>query len=123
LNAYKVMFIFLTSLDEEAREGVMANVGEEIAALGGKIHGSDFLGRQTFNRPMRGHTDGNYVRARVELDPTQVDPLLARLKLNGDVFRVQVLRAQTLELAGVEAEPEPVEVAAGEKAKGDGELQ
>lgn len=114
------MFIFLTSLNDEARENAMAKVGEEISALGGKIHGSDSMGRQTFNRLMRGHAEGHYVRSRVELAPESVDALLARISLIGDVFRVQVLRAETSELAGVVAEGPAPEVAESERAKNDG---
>jgi ribosomal protein S6 len=115
-----MMFIFLTSLNEEAREATVAKIGEEISALGGKVHGTDAMGRQTFNRPMKGHEEGYYVRARVEMDPAQVDTLLARLKLNGDVFRVQVLRAEDSELAGVAVEAPGADPAEEEPAEKDG---
>ena len=93
MGAYKMMFIFLPDLSEEVREKVIDGIGEEISKLDGKLLRTEPLGRRTFARPLKRQEEGYYVRLSAELGPDTIDPLLARFKLNPDIFRVQVLRA------------------------------
>lgn len=86
------MFIFLPDLGEEAREDVVSTISGEISKLNGKVLRTEDLGRRTFARPLKKQEEGHYVRLYVELGPEAMDALLARFKLNPDIFRVQILR-------------------------------
>lgn len=93
VGAYKMMFIFLPDLGEEAREKVIEGIGEEITKRDGKILRTELLGRRTFARPLKKQEEGYYVRLHAELGSDTIDPLLARFKLIADIFRVQILRS------------------------------
>jgi ribosomal protein S6 len=96
------MFIFLLDLGEEARDKVVDGIREEISKLDGNVLRTESLGRRTFARPLKKQEEGYYVRLHVELGPEAIDALLARFKLNPDIFRLQILRAP----AGSELPPE-----------------
>ena len=102
MGAYRMMFIFLPDLGEEAREKVVSGISEEISKLNGKVLRTEYLGRRTFARPLKNQEEGHYVRLYVELGPEAMDTLLARFKLNPDIFRVQIIR--TLEGSGFPSE-------------------
>ena len=104
---YKMMFIFLPDLGEEAGEKVLDAIREEISKLDGKVLRTEYLGRRTFARPLKKQEEGHYVRLYVELGPEAIDALLARFKLNSDIFRVQILRSP----AGSELPPEETDSA------------
>jgi ribosomal protein S6 len=107
------MFIFPIALDEEAMDGAVKRVQEEIDRLGGKVSATELLGRRNFARQMKKKDAGFYVRMEMDFPPERVADLLARLKLNEDVFRVQIIRKDETH-ASADA-PEPVAAAPAEE--------
>jgi small subunit ribosomal protein S6 len=92
LNTYKGIFIFDAATQEDALESMLDRIGKELDKLGGRITRKDVVGRRSFARPMDKRDAGVYVNLYFELDPEKVAGFQERLKLNEDVFRVQILK-------------------------------
>jgi len=101
LKNYEALFIFDQSLDEDSVGAALTRVQEEISRQGGSVVDEKRLGRRAFARPMKKRDAGFYVRLTVQMDTAAIRPLLARLKLNEEVFRVQIVNQV------VKAEPTP----------------
>lgn len=112
MNKYEAMFIFPESLKDTALEEAMGKAKAEIKKLGGEVDSTTRLGKRAFARKMKKQDAGHYAILSFSLAPEQVTPLLARYKLDEEVFRVQVVRATP-------ATPAP----AAKKEKGDGLAQ
>lgn len=117
MNKYRVMLILSASVREEALDGILDRIREEIAKLKGTVTKTDVMGKKLFARPMKKKESGLYVLMIMEMDPSGIDPLLGRFKLNEDVFRVQITRSEGEE--GAEEEVSAPDAAEGAK---DGEL-
>jgi ribosomal protein S6 len=88
------MFIFPDSLAEDALAQALEKVKAEIVRAGGQIAEATILGRRNFSRPMKKREAGNYMRFRFDLDPGAMASLAARLKLNEQLFRQQIVVAE-----------------------------
>ncbi len=93
MNKYEAMIIFRESLKDTEWDGAVDTVRAEIEKLGGSMSSCTRLGKRDFVRPMQKQVSGHYALMAFELDGDKVGPLQARLKLNNDVFRVQVVVA------------------------------
>ena len=94
LNRYEAMFIFREDLKEEALEEALDKVRTEIKKVGGEVDSTTRLGRRAFARTMQKKSGGQYAIVVFRCDGGQITPLLAKYKLNEEVFRIQVLRAE-----------------------------
>ena len=91
---YEGLFIFSDSLHDEELQKILERVRGEIVKLDGNVQGTQMLGRRSFSRPMKKKESGQYVRIDFTLEkPENMQALLARLKLNEDVFRAQIVNA------------------------------
>ena len=95
MGTYKIMLIFLPEIKEESRKEIIENVCGEITKLKGEVLHTESLGSRVFARPLKKRESGFYIRLQVELYPDVIDVLLARFKLNIDIFRVQILRSSS----------------------------
>lgn len=93
MNKYEAMIIFQEHLKDSDWDGAVDAVREEIEKLGGTMSSCTRLGRREFARPMQKQRSGHYGLMAFALGGDKLAPLLARLKLNADVFRVQVVVA------------------------------
>jgi ribosomal protein S6 len=94
VKTYEGMFIFPTSLAEDALAQAVEKVKSEIVRAGGQIADAVLLGRRNFSRLMDKQEAGNYLRVRFDLDPGGMAPLAARFKLNEQIFRQQIVVAE-----------------------------
>jgi ribosomal protein S6 len=101
------MIIFRESLKDTDCDETVEAVRAEIEKLGGKMTSSTRLGKRDFARVMQKQRSGHYGLIAFQLDGDKVGPLQARLKLNDQIFRVQVVTA-----------PEAAPAAAKEAADG-----
>lgn len=92
LKTYEGLFIFSSSLKEEALQEVLKRVREEITKLKGDVKEPELLGKRMFARPMKKRESGQYVRINFGMDPERIAGLRARFKLIEDIFRVQIMR-------------------------------
>ena len=93
MNKYEAMIIFQESLKETEWDGAVEAVRAEIEKLGGKMTSGTRLGKRDFARPMQKQQSGHYGLIAFQLDGDKVAALQARLKLDEQVFRVQVVSA------------------------------
>ncbi len=93
MNKYEAIIIFRESLKDTDWDGAVEVVSGEIAKLGGQMTSCTRMGKREFARVMQKQTSGHYGMMTFQLDGDKVTPLLARLKLNEQVFRMQVLSA------------------------------
>ena len=96
LKTYEALFVFGTSFKDETLETALDVIREEIRKLGGDISSTDVWGRRAFARPMKKKktNEGIYAKIVIVLDPDRISDLRARMKLNTDVIRVQILRGE-----------------------------
>ena len=119
MNKYDGLFIVSSSLNEEALEQVLSRIHDEIGKHGGEVRETRVLGRRTFARQMKKWDEGLYVKIFLDMPPEAIPAFLARMKLNEDVFRVQILRSDDSLLASAEEEPAAAEIAAEAATEGD----
>ncbi|NLG34249.1 MAG: 30S ribosomal protein S6 [Lentisphaerae bacterium] len=93
MNKYEAMIIFRESLKDTEWDGAVDGVRAEIERQGGALTSCTRLGKREFARMMNKQQGGHYAMMAFDLDGDKVGPLQARLKLNADVFRVQVVVA------------------------------
>ena len=93
MNKYEAIIIFRESLKDTDWDGAVEVVSGEITKLGGQMTSCTRMGKREFARVMQKQTGGHYGMMTLQLDGDKVTPLLARLKLNEQVFRMQVLSA------------------------------
>ncbi len=107
MKTYEGMFIFPSSLAEDALAQAVEKVKTEIVRMGGQVAEAVVLGRRNFSRPMKKQEAGSYLRVRFDMDPGAMAPLAARLKLNEQIFRQQIVIAEPpVVLEPRNAEPE-----------------
>ncbi len=93
MKTYDATFIFSTGLDQPEIDNGIGAVRSEIEKLGGSAEQVVSLGRRSFARTMNKQNEGIFVMMRFNLDPTKMDALNGRLKLNTSIFRTQILVA------------------------------
>jgi ribosomal protein S6 len=115
VNKYEALIIFREDLKDTDWETAVAAVESEIQRLDGSVSSTTRLGKREFARPLQKQLSGHYGLMAFELAGDKVAPLLARLKLDERVFRVQVVTAPPVpsaplapkqEMAKVEEEEE-----------------
>ena len=110
MNKYEAMIIFRENLKDTDWDGAVEAVRAEIEKLGGKLTSSTRLGKREFARPLQKQYSGHYGLIAFRLAGDKVAALQARLKLDEQVFRVQVVAA-------------PAAAPAPKKEAGDGVAQ
>jgi len=104
LNNYEALFIFSTSLNEEALETILERIRGEITKLDGNTQGSRVLGKRALARPLKEREAGQYVKIDFSMEPGGVGALMARFKLDESVFRVQIVRVNNKERSATDLE-------------------
>ena len=110
MKKYEAMIIFRENLKDTDWDGAVEAVRAEIEKLGGKTTSSTRLGKREFARPLQKQYSGHYGLIAFRLAGDKVAALQARLKLDEQVFRVQVVAA-------------PAAAPAPKKEAGDGVAQ
>jgi len=95
LRKYNALFILPATFGDDDVEKVMKTVEETVAQFNGRVPQMRMLGKRPFARPLKKHETGFYAKMQIEIEPGSIDALLAKLKLNEDVFRVQILRDES----------------------------
>ena len=94
MNKYEATIIFRESLKDTDWDDAVATVRSEIERLGGSLDSCTRIGKRDFARMMQKETGGHYGLLGISLAGDKVAPLLARLKLNDLVFRIQIVVAK-----------------------------
>ncbi|HRV31304.1 MAG TPA: 30S ribosomal protein S6 [Kiritimatiellia bacterium] len=110
MNKYEALIIFREDLKDTDWETAVAAVESEIQRLDGSVSSTTRLGKREFARPLQKQLSGHYGLMAFELAGDKVAPLLARLKLDERVFRVQVVTAPPVSSAPLAPKQEMVRV-------------
>jgi small subunit ribosomal protein S6 len=70
----------------------------EMTKLGGTVRSVRPMGLRSFARRLKNKEAGLYVNIRFDMDEASADTLRARLKLNEDIFRIQITRSEMKEM-------------------------
>jgi small subunit ribosomal protein S6 len=89
---YNALFILPAALSDEDVQKTLQNVQESVSKLNGTATNVDVLGKRMFARPLQKQDTGHYVKMQIDIAPESIDALIARVKLNENVFRMQILR-------------------------------
>ena len=92
MNKYEAMIIFPEALKDETLEASLEKIRGEITKLEGKVQSTTRLGRRPFARLLKKQSAGHYFVVTFEFDGDKVSQLQARLKLNEEIFRVQIVK-------------------------------
>src|SRR5690348_10837586 len=97
MREYEITVVYDLSVAEAG--GPDAAVQQFTSLIEGR-HGTiakvDHWGRRRMAYPIKGAIDGDYVVTRVNLEPVEIAPLEATLRLNERVYRHLVVRADEL---------------------------
>ena len=107
MNNYEAVVIFQESLNETDWDDAVAHVSAEIEKAGGKLTSSTRLGRRPFARMMQKQESGHYGLIAFQLAGSSVAALNARLKLDEQIFRIQIVKAIARKAASVPRKEEP----------------
>lgn len=91
-NKYELTIVLDTRGKEESIDKILGQIGKEIESEGGRLEQIDQLGRKKFAYSPRKLEEGFYANFHFEADPSAVEKVRNRLKLNGDVFLQHCLK-------------------------------
>ena len=93
MSKYEAMFIFADDLKEDALEQALTKVRAEIKKIGGEVESTTRMGRKPFARILHKKEAGQYVLVTFTCGGEHISTLLAKYRLNEEVFRVTIMRA------------------------------
>lgn len=79
---YEGLIVLNTAGKEESVDALVSHLGRDIEAEGAKLEQIDRMGKRKFPYGSKGLTDGYYVNYHFVAEPTVLDKLRAKLKLN-----------------------------------------
>ncbi len=94
MRDYELMTIFRPDLEEQPLQEAVERLGGLITARGGQLSSSDTWGRRRMAYPIRDFRDGIYHVTQMKLDPKAADDLERVLKLNDQIIRYLLIRAE-----------------------------
>lgn len=108
MREYEVTVVYDLALGEsEGRDAPVQRLTTMVENLGGEVTAVDHWGRRRLAYPIRHEIDGDYLIARVRLDPAKVRPLEHALRIDEQVYRFLVVRAEELPPLSVKAPAAP----------------
>lgn len=93
MNKYEAMLIFPDSFKDDMLDGALGRAKGEIERCGGKVQSTTRLGRRQFARNLDKQQAGQYFVVNFEMEGGGITSLMARFKLDEEIFRVQIVRA------------------------------
>jgi small subunit ribosomal protein S6 len=100
MRAYELMLIVDGDLDEPVAQAWTKTLSDQIAAAGGKVHGSvDWWGKRRFAYEIKHKSEGYYAVFNVTAEPGALDDLERSLRLADDVVRHKLIRLPDAEAA------------------------
>lgn len=84
-NKYEGLIVLNTQGAKDSVEDMISSIGKEIEAEGAKLDSVDDLGRRKFAYTSQKREGGQYVNFTFEAEPTVIEPIRAKLKLDDTV--------------------------------------
>ncbi len=79
---YEGLIVLNTLGKEDSTDTLVSNLGREIEAEGAKLEQIDKIGKRKFPYGSKDLTEGYYVNYHFTAEPTVIEKLLAKMKLN-----------------------------------------
>jgi small subunit ribosomal protein S6 len=93
MRAYELMVILDGDLDESGAHAWTRTVVDQIAARGGRVHGSpDWWGKRRFAYEIKHKSEGYYAVFNLMAEPGALDQFERSLRLADDVVRHKLIR-------------------------------
>ncbi|MGK2965014.1 MAG: 30S ribosomal protein S6 [Tepidiformaceae bacterium] len=106
MREYEVVVVYdLALADAGGPDAAPQHIASLIEARGGNLLKTDHWGRRRMAYPIGRALDGDYVVVRADLEPDQVAPLEAALRINERVYRHIVVRADEIPVPPPPREP------------------
>lgn len=83
---YEGVIVLNTKGKDESVDTMVSTVNKEFEGFGAELNEVEQLGRKTFVHNARHLEGGFYVNYKFSAEPSAIDEIRAKLKLNGDVF-------------------------------------
>ena len=87
LRDYELTLVINPEQSEEKLEATLETVSKFITDNGGAIASIDKWGKRRLAYPIKHFTEGNYILAKVQMDPSVGKQLEASLEISEDVLR------------------------------------
>jgi small subunit ribosomal protein S6 len=94
MRQYELTIIIAPSVEDDGVEAVVEQVADWVKADGGQVGSVDHWGRRQLAYSIRDLTEGTYVLLTVEMKPVVLAELERNLKLNTDIVRYLLVRAE-----------------------------
>ena len=106
LREYELTVVYDLSVAEAGGNDAAPNhVDTLVAARGGTVLRHDHWGRRRMAYPINRAIDADYVVSRIEIDPTEVTPLEAAMRIDERIYRHLIVRADELPVPPPPREP------------------
>ena len=106
LREYELTVVYDLSVAEAGGNDAAPNhVDTLVAARGGTVLRHDHWGRRRMAYPINRTIDADYVVSRIEIDPTEVTPLEAAMRIDERIYRHLIVRADELPVPPPPREP------------------
>lgn len=97
MREYELTVIYNLSVTETGGPDAATELlTSAVEARGGKVLRSDHWGRRRMAYPIENALDGDYIVARIEVDPAEVSQLETNLRIDERVYRYLAVRADEL---------------------------
>jgi small subunit ribosomal protein S6 len=93
---YELMVVLDPNLDDAAIESLNSRIQTLVNQRGGSVENVDSWGRKRLAYPIGRFRDGVYILSRLQLPPTAAADIERALKLNENVIRHLLVRAEGL---------------------------
>ena len=87
MTGYELVFIVNPEIADDEIPDTISKVSEFISIAGGNVTEVNQWGRKKLTYPIKRFTEGNYVLAKLELEPASIRELEANLRLSDIVLR------------------------------------
>ncbi|MGQ9554464.1 MAG: 30S ribosomal protein S6 [Anaerolineae bacterium] len=94
MNEYELMFIVQPNADEARQEAIKQRIADYVTSNQGEVTNVRDWGHRRLAFPIRRQASGFYVVMRLRLLPKAVEELQRLLRLNEDVLRFLMVRAE-----------------------------
>lgn len=93
MPSYELIYIVNPNISEEVLPDSINKVNDIVAKAGGSVVETIQWGRKKLSYPIKKFTEGSYILSKVETDTTSIRKIDTNLKMNDDVLRHLVIRA------------------------------
>lgn len=89
---YELIYIVNPSINEEELPNVLTKVSDMVKKVGGNITETTQWGKKRLAYPIKRFTEGNYILAKFDTEPSAIRKIETSLKLYDEIIRHLVIK-------------------------------